>query len=130
MAAGAPTTTDAGTGGGNGNWLSSWRARTPPAVRYTSALVIAVTLLGTLLSGARYYLALLPDQAIMHGQVWRLVTCLLEQGGILTLLVVVLLYVQHLHTNTRAACCICPFVSARVSACRRRARSRRLAAGR
>lgn len=72
------------------NWLTEWQARTPVVSQYAVYLMLPVTLAGMIFPGLGAALSNGPA-ALTGGQLWRLVTCLPYQGGLLTLLVVLLM---------------------------------------
>lgn len=71
------------------NWLSEWAGRTPVVCRALIYVALGASLVSWV-TGVSGWLILVPSQAVLHGQVWRLATGVLCQDGFLTLLFVVI----------------------------------------
>ena len=72
------------------NWLSEWRSRTPLVVRFSIMVVLPITVISLLFSLSSFT-GLVPFRATARFEIWRLITSLLDQGGIFTLLFVLLM---------------------------------------
>jgi hypothetical protein len=71
--------------------FTEWAQRTPLVSRWGTGVVLLVTLLG-MLTGLSEYLAVVPADIVLRGQVWRLFTGFFDQGSIFTLLFVMLAF--------------------------------------
>ena len=72
------------------NWLTEWRSRTPLVVRFSIMVVLPVTIISLIFSLSSFT-GLIPFRATARFEVWRLITSLFDQGGIFTLLFVLLM---------------------------------------
>lgn len=84
------------------NWFSEWQARTPVVSRFAILIVLPLTAICLLWTALNDALVLTPS-ALTGGQVWRLVTSLLDQGGFFALLFVILMLAMQGPTVERAA---------------------------
>ena len=76
------------------NWLSEWQARTPVVSRFALYITLPVTVLGLLVPTLGIWMSLTPE-ALTRGQLWRFITAVPYQGGLLALIFVVLMLVTQ-----------------------------------
>jgi hypothetical protein len=69
------------------NWLQEWAGRTPLVCRALIYIILSTTVLSWVL-GASQALSMVPSRVVLAGELWRPLTSLLAQDGILTLVVV------------------------------------------
>ena len=81
------------------NWLQEWAARTPVVCRYLIFSILGATSVSWIISmstGGGNFFGMIPVLVVLQGEVWRILTSIFAQDGILTLLIVMVMLATQL----------------------------------